>query len=80
MILELISKGTEFPEIHVQNVFSAYQLICEPREVRQGKEASRRFRVVLGPNTPLDYLSEQLMAGGFSGLKSVIWEPPKKQE
>lgn len=80
MMLELKATGPEFPLTHVQNIFAAYGMVFEPREVTQGKEASIRYRVVLAPNTPLDHLSEQLVAGGFSGIKSVSWESPKKGE
>ena len=78
MMLELVAAGREFPTQHVQNVFAAYGMTFEPREVSQGDQASIKYHVVLAPNTSLEYLSDQLMSGGYSGIKSVTWGSPKK--
>jgi len=78
MMLELVAAGREFPTQHVQNVFAAYGMAFEPREVSQGDQASIKYHVMLAPNTSLEYLSDQLISGGYSGIKSVTWESPKK--
>lgn len=79
MMVELVAKGSEFPTAHVESVFARYRMLFEPREVTQGQEATVRYRVTLDPNTSLDALSEQLMNGGASGIKSVAWGSPKKR-
>jgi hypothetical protein len=79
MMLELTAQGSEFPTAHVQNIFAAFGINFEPREVMQGEaEPTYKYYVVLAPNTSLEYLSDQLMGGGFSGIKSVVWQAPKK--
>ena len=52
----------------------------EPSKVAHGNEAAVRYNVKLDPGTSLAYLSERLMDGGKSGLKSVTWEQPKKAD
>ncbi len=78
MVLELVANGSEFPSTHVHNIFSAYGTVFEPREMTHGEEAMITYNVVLAPNTPLDHMSDQLISGGFSGIKSVVWHAPKK--
>jgi hypothetical protein len=78
MLLELTASGSEFPTSHVQNIFAAYGSIYEIREMTHGEEAMVKYQVTLVPNTPLDCMSDQLLSGGFSGLKSVVWQNPKK--
>jgi len=74
-ILALSSDGAEFPTGHVQNLFAAYGVEFEPREVSR---SNVKYLVTLAPDVPLEYLSDQLLGGGFSGIKSVTWEAPKK--
>jgi hypothetical protein len=74
-VLALAAEGGEFPTAHVQNLFAAYDITFEPREVSQ---TSVKYLVTLKPDVPLDYLSDQLLSGGHSGIKSVTWESPKK--
>jgi hypothetical protein len=78
MVLELTANGSEFPSVHVHNIFSAYGTVFEPREMTHGDEAMISYNVILAPNTPLDHMSDQLISGGYSGIKSVVWHTPKK--
>ncbi len=80
MMVELEAEGRDFPSAHVQSVFARNRILFEPREVSQGKEVRVRYYTALGPNTSLEDLSEQLLAGGKAGIKSVSWEAPKKSE
>jgi hypothetical protein len=80
MIIDLKADGPEFPTTHVENIFAAYGVTFEPREVIHGKETSIRYYVVLLPNTPLDYMSDQLLAAGHSGIRSISWESPGKRD
>jgi hypothetical protein len=74
-LLALQSEGQEFPTAHVQNLFSAYAVAFEPRETTP---TSVKYHVTLAPDVPLEYLNEQLLSGGHSGITSVTWEAPKK--
>ena len=47
----------------------------EPREV---SKSSVKYLVTLAPDVSLEYLSDQLLGGGYAGIKSVTWEAPKK--
>jgi len=78
MILELIASGPDFPTAHVQSIFAAYGTLFETREMTHGEEAAVTYNVVLAPNTPLDHMSDQLISGGFAGIKSVNWQVAKK--
>jgi len=79
MMLEMVASGSEFPAEYVNRLLAAYQIRCEPREVDSGKKATVRYLCHLDPNTPLQRLSEQLMDPAASGLKSVVWESPKRE-
>ena len=79
MILEMVASGSEFPTEYVNRLLSAYRIRCEPREVDAGKKATVRYLCHLDPDTPLQRLSEQLMDPAASGLKSVVWESPKRE-
>jgi hypothetical protein len=79
MILEMVASGSEFPTEYVNRLLSAYRIRCEPREVDAGKKATVRYLCHLDPDTPLQRLSEQLMDPQASGLKSVVWESPKRE-
>ena len=78
MAVELVADGREFPVAHVQRVFARHGVVFEPREVTQGDEAAVTYLTTLRPDTSLEDLSGDLMAGGTVGLKSVSWEPAKK--
>ena len=78
MILEMIASGSEFPTEYVNRLLSAYRIRFEPREVDAGKKATVRYHCTLDPDTPLQRLSDQLMDPAASGLKSVVWETPKR--
>lgn len=75
LVLALSAEGPEFPTAHVQNLFAAYGVVFEPREV---SKLAVKYHVTLGPDVSLEYLSDQLLSDGYSGIKSVTWESPKK--
>ena len=81
MTLEIIARGAEFPATHVQMVLAAWQAVYEQREVsrgHKGDEALVKYHCLLDQDVPLSVVSDQLMAGGAAGLKSVAWQLPKK--
>jgi anti-anti-sigma factor len=80
MMVEVAAEGRDFPTSHVQTVFARNKVIFEPREVSQGKELSVRYHALLDADQSLEDISEQLMAAGKAGVKSVSWELPKKSE
>jgi len=80
MMAEVEADGREYPTAHVQGVFARNHVIFEPREVSQGKALSVRYYTLLDPDQSLESLSEQLMADGKAGVKSVSWELPRKSE
>jgi anti-anti-sigma factor len=80
MMVEIHAEGREFPAAHVQAVFARNRVVFEPREVSQGKSVAMRYHTTLAHILSLDDLSEELLAGGTAGIKSVSWEHPKRSE
>jgi len=78
MMVEIHAEGRDFPAAHVQEVFARNRVVFEPREVSQGKSVAMRYRTALAHTLSLDELSEELLAGGKAGIKSVSWEHPKR--
>jgi anti-anti-sigma factor len=78
MMVEIHAEGREFPAAHVQEVFARNRVVFEPREVSQGKGVAVRYHATLAHTSSLDDLSEELLAGGTAGIKSVSWEHPKR--
>jgi uncharacterized protein DUF4956 len=79
MILEMVARGDVFPTEYVNRLLAAYRIRYEPREVEHGKKATLRYHCYLDPDTPLQRLSEQLMDVEAGGLKSVVWEQPRRE-
>jgi hypothetical protein len=79
LILALVASGAEFPEEHVHAVLSRTVNSFEAREFTRGPQAVVRYLVTLDPWASLTYLSQELMADGAAGVKSVSWEVPKKE-
>ena len=79
MVLSLVASGSQFPNEHVHRVLSSTVDFYEAREVLQGSEAVVKYSVTMSPHASLGWLSEQLMANGSSGLKSVSWAEPTKK-
>ena len=79
MILSLVATSREFPNEHVNRVLARSVDFFEPREVLHGNEAVIRYQVTLDPYTSISSLSQELMAGGTAGLKSVSWGEPSKK-
>ncbi len=78
IVLSIVAASKEFPNEHVHNILTQSVNFFEPREVIHGNEAVVRYNVTMDPNVSLSHLSQQLMAGGNAGLKSVSWgEVPK---
>ena len=79
MVLSVVASGNDFPVEHVHRVLGANVDHYEAREVINGAEAIIRFNVIMTAHTPLGWLSQELMAGGNAGLKSVSWAEPSKK-
>lgn len=71
--------GQPFPLTHVQGVFARNGIVFEPREMAQGKMATLVYHTTLEPSLSLEDISAQLLAGN-SGITSVTWETPKRNE
>jgi anti-anti-sigma factor len=71
--------GQPFPLTHVQSVFARNGIVFEPREMAQGKMATLVYYTTLDPSLSLEDVSAQLLAGD-SGITSVTWETPKRNE
>jgi hypothetical protein len=80
MMVEIESVGMTFPTAHVQRVFARRHVRFEPREVSHGKTAIIRYYATLDVNASLDALSEELIGGGETGIKTVAWSPPRRAE
>lgn len=79
MVLSLVAQSQNFPTDHVDRVLRAHVDNFEAREIVQGPEAVIKYVVTFaGPNAPLAWLSQELMANGTAGLKSVSWTDMKK--
>jgi len=46
--------------------------------VSQGEKTVGRYHATLDPKLSLQAVSDQLLGDGSLGIKSVVWEPPKK--
>jgi hypothetical protein len=79
MVLSVVASGNDFPVEHVHRVLGANVDHYEAREVINGAEAIVRFNVIMTAHTPIGWLSQELMAGGSAGLKSVSWSEPSKK-
>ncbi|MDX2152957.1 MAG: DUF4956 domain-containing protein [Bryobacteraceae bacterium] len=80
LMLDLVATTKDFPLEHVRTVLGAHTRSYEPLKVVQGGEAAMRFSVKVDQGASLAWLSEQLMARGNAGLKSISWEQPKRFE
>lgn len=79
MMLSVVAQSAVFPTEHVNRVLSSYVDDFEAREIVQGSEAVIKYVVTFsGPNAPLAWLGQELMANGTAGLKSVSWTEMKK--
>jgi hypothetical protein len=78
MLLEMVADGSEFPTDYVNRLLAAYRIPFEPREVHQGSKATRSYLCMVGPEIPLQRLSDHLLDAEAGGLKRVAWEIPKK--
>lgn len=79
MMLSVVAQSAVFPTEHVNRVLASYVDDFEAREIVQGSEAEMKYVVTFsGPNTPLAWLGQELMANGTAGLKSVSWTEMKK--
>jgi len=78
LVVKVVAEGHEFPVSHVQSVFARHGVVFEAREFSQGDEATVKYHAQLDAGASLEDLSMQLMDGGASGIRSVVWERQKK--
>jgi hypothetical protein len=78
MKVALVSEGEQFPAAHVSQVFKEHRVKFEPLEITRGDHTTVRYRAVLEPDASLEEVSAHLLTGGGAGIKSVSWEPPRK--
>ena len=79
MVLTVVAATRDFPSDHVHQVLRSTVDHYEAREVIQGAEAITKYTVTMTQHTPLGWLSQELMANGTAGLKSVSWSEPSKK-
>lgn len=78
VVVEVSAAGRQFPLTHVHSVFARNQIVFEPREVIQKKEAvTMVFHATLDPAVSLEDVSAQLVEWD-AGVLSVSWESPKR--
>jgi anti-anti-sigma factor len=78
MSLEIQASGRHFPTTHVENVFARNQIVFEPREISQADDVTVKYYTWLDPRTSLENISAELISEG-GGVKSVVWEHPKRE-
>ena len=78
--IEISAPGRVFPTAHVESCLVRNQIVFEPREISQGKNAiTVKYHAWLDPRASLDDLSSQIMADG-GGVDSVSWDPVKREK
>ena len=75
IMLIITASGSEVPASHIHTVLSNHDIKAEAREV---SPTAVKYFATVPPRVPLEEVSTELMGGGNAGLKSVIWESPKK--
>lgn len=77
MAVEIVAAGSQFPTMHVENVFLRNRVTFEPREITHDHDVTTKYHTWIDPQTSLEDLSAQLM-DGTSGVTAVSWEHPKR--
>jgi anti-anti-sigma factor len=80
MMVEITAKNREFPAAEVETVFALNRIRFERREVTHGEKTVARYHATLDPRLSIQDISEQLVGDGTAGIKSIVWEPPKKSD
>jgi len=75
--VEVVAEGPTFPSRQVEEVLARNQVVFEPQEISQGKQASVKYLVWMDPRNSLDDLSQQLMRDA-AGVVEVSWQHPKR--
>jgi hypothetical protein len=79
LLVELVANGPTFPVEHVLRVFGAHRVRVELREMSQDDPARAKHLAFCGPETGLETLNADLLAGGSGGLRAIAWEPAGKK-
>jgi anti-anti-sigma factor len=74
----IVASDRLFPTAHVEAVFMRHRVVFEPREMSTADCVTVRYQAWLDSRTSLEDLSAELMREG-AGLKSVTWEPAKRE-
>jgi hypothetical protein len=80
LLVELVAVSGAFPADHVQRVFARHGVSVELREMSQGEAASAKYLATCAPDTSLEALNADLMAGEPDCLRAIAWEPAKKRQ
>lgn len=78
MRVAVIADGPAFPASHVSQVFSEHRIRVEPLEISHGAQTVIRYKAVVFGDRALEEISQRLIDGGATGIKSVSWEAPKR--
>ncbi len=80
MTLTVTSADPEFPNAHVQEVLSRFEIRFETQEILHGPTPTVKYRVLVDPNLRLEKVSEELQAQGGPSIDTVSWEMAKKKK
>ena len=61
------------------SVFVRHGIVCEPRRGVPGRRATVQYQHHLDPDTALEEVSQALLGKDAHGIKSVVWESPKRK-
>ncbi|HUR34285.1 MAG TPA: DUF4956 domain-containing protein [Vicinamibacterales bacterium] len=78
MRVAVTADGSAYPAAYIAQVFLDHRISVEPIEISHGEQTVIRYKAVLNGNRALEAVSQQLLDGGASGIKSVSWEAPKR--
>ena len=78
MRVAVVADGPTLPVAQITEIFSTYQIQAEPFEITHGQQTVVRYRAVLQGHRPIEEVTQHLLDGGVTGIKSVSWETPKR--
>jgi hypothetical protein len=78
MMLSVTSTSKDFPDEHVNSVLRANVDQFETREVLQNDETVTKYQVTMTQHTPIQWLTQELVADG-KRVKAVSWAEPSKK-
>ncbi len=75
IMLHITASGDELPSAHIHGILHNHDIKAEAREI---SPTSVKYFATVPSRVLLEDVSTELMNSGNAGLKSVVWEAPKK--